>query len=226
MRTYHLLACCTLCFTLNAGTIATDTEEAEVWLKANEADVSDVNEGELEFFATPPRGGPFHHHQNRLTITPESLGSGWVAFEQCHDHLDAVPRMEIAFREGRARSLKITRASGIGKAWVEAHSVQLEDIAHGAQLCLTGELRLITRLGNNRHMLQSGPYMRRFLDGYYPMKVSLGVFPKGLSGTIELVDPKPQAGFTVAKVGDALHITALFAGRLLIELEITNRRFE
>lgn len=49
---------------------------------------------------------------------------------------------------------------------------------------------------------------------------------KGLSGTIELVNPKPQAGFTIANLGDALRIFALFAGRLPIGSAIISHQFE
>ena len=195
--------------------------EERAWLEAEEPDTSHVNEGELEIFLTPPAGGPFHHHQNRLTVTPESLSSGWVGLEQCHDHLDRVPRSEIAFRQGRARNLRITEASGIGKAWVEAHSVQLEDIVAQARLCLSGELKLISRLSDGRHILESGPYMRRFLDGYYPMKVSLSLLLQDVAATAVLVAPKPQNGLRPIKLSNGLQIESLFSGRLLFQFELT-----
>jgi hypothetical protein len=222
MKIAHLLAGLILCSTLHAESTAESSLDADEWLTAPSPDVSEVNEGELVFFSAIPPGGPFHHHQNWLTITPKSLTTGWVTFEQCHDHLDAVPRTEIAFREGRARKLVVTETSGIDKTWVERTSVQLEGISSGARLCLAGELKLVTQMSDGRLVLKSGPYMRRFLDGYYPMRVSLRVSQNNLSTNIELVHPEPTNGLVVHRNGDGLDIEALFEGRLLLEFELDN----
>ncbi len=222
MKFFNLLACLALCSAGHAESTAQAALEADEWLSAPAPDVSQVNEGPVKFFGSTPPGGPFHHHQNRLTVTPNSVATGWVVFEQCHDHLDAVPRTEISFREGRARKLVITEVSGIDKAWIEGHSVQLEEISADARLCLTGELKLLTPLSDGRLVLKSGPYMRRFLDGYYPMRVSLSVSPKKLSKKIELVHPMPTPGLAVKRTVDGLNIEALFEGRLLLQFELSD----
>jgi hypothetical protein len=224
MKCHYLLICGVLCSPLYADTADPAAAEADAWPDTGTPDVSDVNEGELEFFSAEPAGGPFHHHQNRLTLTTNSLDSGWVAFEQCHDHLDPVPRTEITFREGRVRKLVITHTSGIARAWVDAYSVQLEDVSADARLCLSGELKLVTRLGDGRRILQSGPYMRRFLDGYYPMRVSLGVIHRNLPWRLELISPAPSPGLNIRRSDGELHVEALFAGRLLLEFELTEKK--
>jgi len=224
MRPLFLLLWLIPCPPLPAESIGPIAAEAEAWLEAEHPDVSMVNEGALEFFSTPPPGGPFHHHQNRLTITPESLATGWVAVEQCHDHLDPVPRTEITFRRGRARNISITEASRIEKARVEDDSVQLEGVSTGARLCLRVGLKLVNRSADGSLVLRSGPYMRRFLDGYYPMRVSLSLIPKGLSADIDLISPQLAQGLNVEKSGDEMHIEALFAGRLLLEFELIGPR--
>lgn len=207
---------------LSAAPVKAGSAGTEAWFEQDEPDVSGVNEGELELFTSPPPGGPFHHHQNQLTITGDSLRSGWVGLTQCHEHLDPVPLAEIAFRQGHVRNLAITRATGIGKAKVAEHSVQLEDISAQAKLCLSAELKLVTRLENGRHLLRSGPYMRRFLDGFYPMRVSLRILRSGYNGSVELIHPVPSQGLVVAREDDQLHIDALFAGRLLLEFELAD----
>ena len=56
--------------------------------------IDEVNEGELRFLTSPPETRS-HHHINHITLTPDSLISGWVKLEQCHEHLDAVDRKSV-----------------------------------------------------------------------------------------------------------------------------------
>ena len=150
-----------------------------------------VNEGPLEVLETPP-DRPAHHHVNRLTITPESIAGGWVLMDQCHYDIDPVPLAEIVYTEGRIRGLAITRATNIGTATAGENSVRLENVEKQAALCVSGETRALERRADTL-MLRNGPFMRRFLDGYYPMHVTLDIrYPPGL----ELLDrfPAPAPG--------------------------------
>lgn len=216
------------CSMLLAGTLAVaqgisdEQIESEQWLLEDEPDTSQVNSGELEFFDPPPPGGPFHHHANRLTLSTESIESGWVRLEQCHDNLDAVPRTEVVFRDGRARRLAIVESHNIGRAWVESNRIQLRDVGKQARLCITGELRLLSPIEAGRYRLRSGPYMRRFLDGYYPMRVSLRIDLAGVPLHVESVEPAAQPGFEVTIDAQGVEIEALFAGRLLVQLEFSD----
>ena len=177
-----------------------------------------VNEGPLHFLAAPP-AKPVHHHQNRIRIDPASLASGWVGLSQCHDHLDAVPRTQITFREGFVRELRIDVASGIGTARVEGASVQLQDVAPGARLCLSAQTRALRSTGPGAFNLVNGPYLRRFLDGYYPMRVTLEVDYPQQTLRLTAVSPSPQPGLTVDERPGSIRLDALFEGELRTLIE-------
>jgi hypothetical protein len=177
-----------------------------------------VNEGSLQFLEAAP-AKPIHHHQNRIRIDDDSLRSGWVGLSQCHDHLDAVPRAQITFREGYVRDLKVDSASRIGHAWIEGASVQLSNIEPGARLCLSAQTRALRNAGNGYFNLRNGPYMRKFLDGYYPMRVTLEVdYPTQLLQLID-VEPTAQRGLTIDDRPGALRMDALFEGKLLMLIQ-------
>lgn len=172
-----------------------------------------VNEGSLHFLQSAP-ARPVHHHQNHIRIHADSLTSGWVSLTQCHDNLDAVPNLQITFRENFVRDLKVVSASRIEQAWVEGPSVQLLNIEPGARLCLSALTRALRNTGNGYFNLSSGPYMRKFLDGYYPMRVSLDIdYPAHLLKLID-VTPPVQPGLMLEERPGALHIDALFEGEL------------
>jgi len=180
-----------------------------------------VNEGELRFLETPPAKPP-HHHQNRIRIDADSLASGWVGLYQCHDRLDAVPLLQITFREGYVRDLKIDLARGIEHARVEGASVQLRNIEPGARLCLSAQTRALRNTGNGYFSLFNGPYMRKFLDGYYPMRVTLEVdYPESL----QLIDvsPAPQPGLSFDERPGKIRLETLFEGELRLLLQFERR---
>lgn len=181
---------------------------------------ADVNEGSLLFLPEPPRKA-VHHHRNVIRIDEESLRSGWVNLSQCHDHLDAVPRAQITFRDGFVRDLRVDSFASIGNAWIEGATVQLLDVTAGAKLCLSAQTRALRHAGNGYYNLSSGPYMRRFLDGYYPMRVTLEIeFPPALLSPID-ISPPPQPGLLHEKSPGAIRLDAVFEGVLqtLIQFE-------
>jgi len=137
----------------------------------DEFDILDINEGELHFLTTPP-AKPFHRHTNHVTINADSLKTGWIGSKQCHYHLDRVTAMEVVFRKGGVRNLQILQADNIGRAWIENHSVQLKNVKANAVLCIRSENQALRRdAGGRSYVWHGGPYMRRFLDGYFPMRV-------------------------------------------------------
>ena len=179
-----------------------------------------VNEGALRFLEAPPAAA-VHHHQNRVRITPGSLRSGWVELQQCHTHMDAVPRSQITFREGYVRGLGIDTFSGIGRAWVEGPSVQLKDVARGARLCLSAQTRALRDAGNGYYNLSHGPYMRKFLDGYYPMHVTLDIeYPAAQLRLLD-VSPARQPGLAHDEAPGRVKLDTHFEGelRLLFQFE-------
>ena len=187
----------------------------ERWL---ETDLEAINEGELEFLDPPP-DKPVHHLTNHLTIDSASLKDGWVGLRQCHENLDAVPDAEIVYRYRAIRDLRVTSSTGIGKAGIEGQSVQLKDVDRGAGLCVAAEVRILEREGEG-YVLRNGPFHRRFLDGYYPMHVTVTIdHPTGLQNTS--VSPSAQPGLAVERSDGELTLDAWFAGRLEIEMRFS-----
>lgn len=181
-----------------------------------------VNEGKLEFLETVPIKR-IHHHQNQIRIDAGSLNSGWVHLSQCHDNLDAVPRAQITFREGFVRDLRVVSFDRIADAWIEGATVQLRNIERGARLCLSAQTRALRHNGNGYYNLLSGPYMRKFLDGYYPMRVSLAVDYSPEQLTLIDITPAPQPGFKVKEAPGGVGLDALFEGELMIQIQFERR---
>lgn len=178
-----------------------------------ESRIAAVNDGELRFLAGAP-DRPVHRHRNEIEITASSLEQGWVTLRQCHRQLDPVAAAEILFHEGRARNIRVLSSHGIGKAWPHGASLQLEDIEPGAELCLSLESRALESLGNGRYRLRSGPYMRRFLDGYYPLEVRVRIgYPADLL-ILRDYDPIPQPGYRLETAPGLVLLETRFEGKL------------
>ncbi len=178
-----------------------------------------VNEGDLHFLAQPP-AEPVHHHDNVVTLDRESLGNGWVRLVQCHHNIDRVSRAQILFRKGRIRNIRITHAENIGRAWVEGASVQLSDIGAHSSLCLDAESQALSANGDGSYRVSNGPFMRRFLDGYYPMRVSHRIVLADSGLRFAAIRPGRQPGFEVAVTSDAISFDAWFEGRLRTEVDL------
>ncbi|MFW5723480.1 MAG: alpha/beta hydrolase [Halochromatium sp.] len=186
-----------------------------------------VNDGELEFIPTAAAAGA-HYHRNRIAISEASLDQtgpdqGWVDLRQCHANLDPVPAAQILFRTEGIRDLTIAHRRDIGRAWVEGDSVQLEDVGPDAELCIQAQSRALQSLGDGLYRLRNGPYMRRFLDGYYPMRVALSIdYP---AQRLRLVGQTPltQDGFNVQQTPQGLDVEATFEGRLVTCFDFCER---
>lgn len=155
---------------------------------------AEVNEGDLRFLALPP-ARPIHRHENHITITENSLEDGWVQLKQCHENLDPMPAVQVTYREGRVRNLRIIRAENIGQSWAEASTVQLRNVQRNAVLCIEAEMQALWQMGDNDYLLVNGPYMRRFLDGFYPIQVSVQVRVDTSKIRFIEVQPEAQPGF-------------------------------
>jgi len=210
----RLLALLLLCAPLLPAQELTP-EELERWFeddsRAHPYDFH-VNSGELEFLAVAPDKRVPHSH-TRLHLTAQSLDDGWLELTQCHDDLDPVPLAEVVYSYREMRELHVMSAPGIGQARVEGQSVQLQDIERGATLCVAAQVRLLRREGEE-YVLRNGPFQRRFLDGYFPLRLTLELaYP---AERLEVVDiePQPQPGFQARQSAGRLTLEALFAGRL------------
>lgn len=200
--------------------------ELEAWFLSDEPDAistASVNEGQLTFLAELPNNQPTHHHFNEIWLDAESLKSGWARLHQCHENLDQVPRLQIAFGEGRVKALQVVETKGIEDSWVKGNTVQVRSIGPNARLCLTAETRSVNNKGEGYFTVSNGPYMRRFLDGYYPMQVSMVLnFPPDL---LELVSvfPAHQPGFEVDRQQGRVMLQTLFEGTLRTSIQLQLR---
>lgn len=176
-----------------------------------------VNEGDLVFLGNPPAKA-VHHHHNYIVIDHDSLRSGWVWIRQCHENLDVFERVEIVFDATRVMDLVVLSSAEIARAEVVGASVQLEDVRAGARLCLALRSRALWPEGD-RLELRNGPFMRKFLDGYYPMHVTMDVrFPAELL-RFTGVNPKPQTGLVVHDESGVVRLDAWFEGRLTTRVQ-------
>ncbi len=175
--------------------------------------VADVNNGDLRFLSEAPPT-PVHHHQNQISLSADSLATGWAKLAQCHHHLDPVPDMQIVYSQYRIRNLAIVSSENIGRAWVHENSVQIDQVARNASICITAETRALQIDGGNHFSLTNGPYMRRFLDGYYPMRVSMRVLLEAPGLRFDGITPAAQTGFGFTSTDQEVAYEALFEGEL------------
>lgn len=200
----------------------TTEEEDAWWAQFEERSADDVNDGELVFLSELPAGSkPVHHHSNIMRLEAASLETGWIQLEQCHRNLDQVEKAQIVYRAERIRNLHITRAENMQAAWVEGHTVQLTHIKADAELCIQAQSRTLWHQPDGSYLLRNGPFMRNYLDGYYPMRVTLKVeYPTELLA-FDSMQPEPQVGLNLEQAAQALNINTLFEGRLLTQLRFT-----
>ena len=180
---------------------------------------SEVNRGEVEFLA-PEAAAGVHHHYNEIVLAASSLEDGWVTLRQCHRDLDRVRRAQIVYNPETTLDIEIESQQNIGSSWVEGASVQLRQVAPDAELCVRARSQMLALLPDGSYRLDNGPFMRRFLDGYYPMRVTLAIQWGELGLSLRQIAPKAQAGFSVADSPDGLKIDATFAGRLETSIEL------
>ncbi|MEN8167738.1 MAG: hypothetical protein ABFR65_09725 [Pseudomonadota bacterium] len=183
-----------------------------------ESRLAELSEGELILLTSPP-DRPVHHHHNRIQITQESLGHGWVDMEQCHTRLDPVSETQIVYHPERIRNIQILSSAHIEQIRIDGPSVQLSGIDREARLCLSAESRALVSLGEGRYRLRNGPFMRRFLDGYYPMRVTQEIsYPVNL---LKLRDfrPLPGRAGAVRQTAGRILWDAWLKGRLYTEFD-------
>jgi len=203
--------------TTSAARSQADKNEEEDWFVEHPDAIYDaINEGELTFLDKPP-DTPAHHHHNTIIVLKSSIETGWVKLLQCHDNLDIFPRLQIVYNKDKIRDLRITKQKNIGGARVEGHTVQLTDVNSNARLCVEAESRALIAQQDGTLVLQNGPFMRKFLDGYFPMHVSIDIkLPANLS--FIAIEPGEQKGFKVIKGNQSLHLDAWFEGRLVTRI--------
>ena len=180
-----------------------------------------VNEGELELLASSPDPDGARM-EKRIVLDWQSLEDGWADMTQCHFNLDPAPAVQIVYNAERTRNLRITRRDGVEQARVDGPSVQMREIERGASLCVSARvLAIVPHPQAEGYLIENGPFMRRFLDGYYPMHVRLEIdWPAGM---LELANSQPpaQPGLTIEADKAGIDLEAHFEGRLVSRLQVT-----
>lgn len=201
------------------GLYAEFSQEQLDWLNSDaEHPAMVVNEGELEFISTKPVKAE-HQQSMQIRLTHETIDTGWARVDQCHRDLDAVPSLEVVFHKQRVRNLSVTRFSNIERAMVHGNRVLVNNIMRGSEICISAESRLLRSLvdddGYQRFEMKNGPFMRRFLDGYYPLTLSLEVeYPPELL-QVASVDPVDQNGWHISYDAGRITMGGRFEGRLV-----------
>jgi len=189
-------------------------QEMDDWFNAPpDPSAADVNEGELVFLTRQP-AKPVHHHHNVLTLSDQTVVDGWGELRQCHENLDRVPATQIVFREDRVRKLRIVSSHGVEKAWVEGATVQLKNVGANAKICVALQSKVLYPQPDGTYHIANGPFMRKFLDGYYPMHVSMEVIVKSKKLKFHDITPSQQTGFKVSIQPKLVLFDAWFEGRL------------
>ncbi len=198
-------------------------EELEKWFNSDTLDPPNytyVNEGELVFLKIKPEKS-VHHHSSLMIIEEKSLNDGWVKMRQCHNNMDVFGEVQIVFKPGRVKQMKVSSAINIEKAWVEGSTIQLVNVQKDASICLEGYSKALTMNDDGSYTLHNGPFMRRFLDGYYPMHVSLDVKYQGTGLKMDEISPGIQDGFTLNSNEEQLGVDAWFEGKLRTKIRFS-----
>jgi len=223
LRAISRLATIILIYTTWPALAAPPDPELEAWLEDDaEFRIDEVNSGELVFLPTPPKKRALHH-QNNIGINPDSITSGWVTLNQCFEHLDAVPSTQIVYNPDRIRNLTVKSLRNIEKAWIEGPSVQLANVGKEARICISATSKAFWRSKDGSFVLRNGPFMRRFLDGYYPLRLTMEVrYPNGLL-SFNTIQPLPQKGFKITHERGRIAFDTWFEGELRTEIHFTQK---
>jgi len=184
---------------------------------ADEFDLLDINEGELRFLTEAPTTPP-HLQSGHIQIHKSSLRDGWITVKQCHHNLATVSAMQIVFPRNRVRQLEILQSNNIDRAWVEGPTIQLAGVRKDASVCILSENRALRRSSlDGTYEWHGGPYMRRFLDGYFPMHIKLAIDYPTTQLRLTSLEPSALRLKSVTQPG-YVRIDAMFEGRLDIVL--------
>jgi hypothetical protein len=194
------------------------SDDLEAWLESDDdAGAEMVNEGELAFLGDA-QDRRVLQTRNWLSVTRDSMQTGWVGLHQCQSNLDPVSSVEVVYRYHGLRDLQVVSSQHIARAQVEGNSIQLEDVTEGGEVCIRAEVQVLRSNGAGGYSLQSGPFHRRFLDGFYPVHLDYRIRWPAEELQLVSVQPGAQPGFRVDEKRGELLIDSLFEGKLTIKV--------
>ena len=199
------------------------TETEDAWFDDDwETRAEAVSNGELRFLTEPP-DKPGLMTRNYLTITADSLTTGWLLLDQCQGNLDSLPSVEISYQYQNIRDLRIVTSRNIGKAAVNGQTIHLEDVGQDAIVCMRAEVRILKELEPGLYQVRSGPFYRRFLDGYYPVHIDYRLqYPDDIL-TVRQVNPARALTISQEDISGEVVIDTWFEGKLSIEVLLEKR---
>ncbi len=192
--------------------------ELEKWFMSDELTPPTKSSDSHLTFIPAPTDKPALHSINEITITPQSIKTGWVDLMQCYQHLDPVPEMEVVYNYKTMRKLTIVNSRNIEKAFLKGQSVQLENVQKNAQLCISTEIRIFYKNKDGSLNLMNGPFHRQFLDSFFPFHLTLKVNYPSKQLVFISSKPKSQFGFVVKQSENTLLIESFFTGKLYTEI--------
>ncbi|AGA32001.1 alpha/beta hydrolase fold protein [Thioalkalivibrio nitratireducens DSM 14787] len=216
-RSLRFAALAVLALPLGAAEPVDPFDDDSLW----EPPRPETNRGALQFLSERPEQ-PMHHHENQITLAASSLDDGWVTLRQCHRDIDRVPRAQILYNDATTRDIEIESQNNIEETWVDGASVQLRRVQPDAELCVRARSQMLRVLDDGSYVLENGPFMRRFLDGYYPMRVTVAINWGDLDLSLTDTTPDAQPGFDVTESRHGVIIDATFEGRLNTVLRFVN----
>ena len=182
---------------------------------AHALDFDDIaKEGELRFLAKHPEPNTYAY-ESHVDINADSLSTGIVGVSTCHRQLDPIRKVVIAFNPKRLIGLQVISHSGIEAVEAKGHHVTLTNVSRGANICINLTSKALDRLDETgqTYQLHAGPLMRRYLDGYLPMRATLNVhWTDGLLSLSD-VQPSAQPGVKLNTSRQGASLDLIFAGR-------------
>ncbi|SFR55627.1 alpha/beta fold hydrolase [Thiomicrospira sp. ALE5] len=158
-----------------------------------------------------------YYMTNHIALASTALTDGWGKLTQCHYNLDPVQSLQIVYNPDNTANIEILSDHGIEMAWVEGPSVQLNGIQPGASICVEADTQALIQRDHD-YVIERGPFMRRFLDGFYPLHVKLSVSWPNLPLVATSMSPPQQTGVYLEQTEDSLSIDYWFRGELRTQL--------
>lgn len=204
---------------LTAAGSADLSPEEQLFYSDDEETALAISDGQ-RVFMSPQHDEQVLHSDNTLVISQQSLEDGWVKLQQCYSNLDPVDVTAIGYNYRGIQGLKVISSRNIASTRVVGQTIELTDIRRDARLCIQARVNLL-RAHDDSYSLRTGPYHRKFLDGYYPFHVTLTVRYPGDILELDSIDPEAQTGFNISTQLGHLKIDSWFQGRLTIEISFS-----
>lgn len=202
------------------------TPEERAWLEDDSAlDAMTVNDGQINWVSADQTTGKYYL-ENKITVIPDSLKTGWVRFIQCHNQLDPFYKVEVQYHSENTRNLQVQSHDLIDKVNIDNvnQAAVLIEVKKGAKVCISGESKTM-KANDKGYVIQRGPYMRKFLDGYYPMylKESLDWSQTPIELEQTNIQTQPGRSFQYSQANKTLTAEYWFEGRLMPTYEYIDK---